>query len=104
MRLLDAYTLIHDGVAEMVEFVDERTLPKYAILSQTWAEEEVLFHDIALGPDHEVTPTSASLRAQRRREGTKPSTPMKPSPHAKAGWNKIYNTCLQACCDGLEYV
>ncbi|KAF4958745.1 hypothetical protein FSARC_10936 [Fusarium sarcochroum] len=31
-----------------VEFVDDDKVPKYAILSHTWEQEEVLFHDIGL--------------------------------------------------------
>ena len=104
MRLLDAWTLIYDGEAELVEFVDERSLPPYAILSHTWADEEVFFHDIAFGPDHEIVPSKASQRAQHRRSRTQsePSRPLEP--HVKAGWNKVLNTCLQACRDGFEYV
>lgn len=55
MRLLDARALIYDNVARLVDF------PKvaygdhlYAILSHTWEDEEVLFDDIRLGPQHEI--------------------------------------------------
>lgn len=54
MRLLDADALIYDNEARLAEFIDERSLPKYAILSHTWEKGEVLFHDIALGPQHEI--------------------------------------------------
>jgi hypothetical protein len=67
MRLLDAEALIYDNVAELADFPDETSAPPYAILSHTWEEEEVLFHDIALGPQHEIRPTVVSLRAMRRR-------------------------------------
>lgn len=104
MRLLDAWTLIYDGEAELVEFVDEQSLPPYAILSHTWAEEEVLFHDIALGPDHEIMPSKPSLRTRHRRNRTHPELIRPAKPHVKVGWNKVLNTCLQACRDGFEYV
>ena len=67
MRLLDAKALIYDNVAELIEFPDESSAPPYAILSHTWEEEEVLFHDIYLGPQHEVQLSVASVRAMRRR-------------------------------------
>ena len=60
------------GQAELVDFPDERSLPKYAILSHTWAEEEVLLHDLVLGPNHEVTPSAASRRASRPHPNTQP--------------------------------
>jgi hypothetical protein len=53
MRLLDARALIHQGVSRLV-YDDEVGNPHYAILSHTWREEEVLFEDIPLGPDHEI--------------------------------------------------
>jgi hypothetical protein len=56
MRLLDAEALIYDNEAELVDFADESHAPKYAILSHTWEEEEVLFQDIPLGPEHLVKP------------------------------------------------
>ena len=159
MRLLDAEALIYDNVAALVDFPDESLAPEYAILSHTWEEEEVLFHDIALGPQHEVQLSVASIRALRRRSPvTQPdsdtcdsssshdtdtdlsdedSTESKTSPtgssqssdddaftpqhrgssntsndfsyrlhtpHIKAGWNKVLNTCLQTVRDGLTYV
>ena len=67
MRLLDAEALIYDDVAELVEFTDESSAPPYAILSHTWEEEEVLFADIPLGPQHEIHLSAASRRAQQRR-------------------------------------
>ena len=71
MRLVNASTL------ELEEFVDLRDVPKYAILSHTWGNDEVLFHDLAK-PD----------KVARRREG----------------WKKIQYTCDQALQDGLYYV
>ncbi|KAK3719292.1 hypothetical protein LTR37_004511 [Vermiconidia calcicola] len=66
MKLLNAAALIYDNIAELVDFPDESNLPPYAILSHTWADEEVLFGDIALGPQHEVHPSLATLRASHQ--------------------------------------
>lgn len=104
MRLLDAWLLIYEGVAELVEFPDERSAPPYAILSHTWGEEEVLFSDLPLGPNHEVVTSKESLRALRRKDGRHIEVTARSKPHVKLGWNKVLNTCLQACRDGLEYV
>ena len=51
MRLLDARALVNNGQAKLVEYIDERSLPKYAILSHTWGAvgEEVVFEDIKPG-------------------------------------------------------
>ena len=68
MRLLDAEALIYDDVAELVDFVDESHAPKYAILSHTWEEEEILFRDIPQGPGHRVRPSATCGRAARRQE------------------------------------
>ena len=72
MRLLDAEALIYDDVAELVDFTDELSAPPYAILSHTWEQEEVLFADIPLGPQHEIAPSVASVRAQKRRRAVSP--------------------------------
>ena len=167
MRLLDAEALIYDNVAELVDFPDESLAPEYAILSHTWEQEEVLFQDIVLGPQHEIQPSMSYMRALRREaavdqhnsghfdfsssddtdtdmsdeESTTYMTTL-PSvsndstsdaslnsdedassclgssssnsrndvdarlhtPHVKAGWNKVLNTCLQTLRDGLRYV
>ena len=71
MRLVNASTL------ELEEFVNQRHVPKYAILSHTWGKDEVLFHDLAK-PD----------KVARKKEG----------------WKKIRYTCDQALQDGLYYV
>jgi hypothetical protein len=68
MRLLDAEALIYDNVADLIDFPDESSAPPYAILSHTWEEEEILFHDIPLGPQHEIQATVASVRARRRQQ------------------------------------
>jgi hypothetical protein len=70
MRLLNAKTM------ELEHFPDHRTRPKYAILSHTWAEDEVLFNDIVSDP-----------------EGCK----------SKKGFSKIQLTCEEALRDGCQY-
>lgn len=114
MRLLDAEALIYDDVAELVEFTDESSAPPYAILSHTWEQEEVLFADLPLGPHHEIRPTMAMIRAQRRgrtmlsadpEEGSSDRYPDEVGQgHVKAGWSKVLNACLQTLRDGLQYV
>jgi len=104
MRLLDAWLLIHENIAELVDFPDERSAPPYAILSHTWEHEEVLFGDIALGPSHEIVPSRSVLRVRRRQGRTAEAAAAESKPHVKAGWNKVLNTCMQACRDNLEYV
>jgi hypothetical protein len=43
MRLLNAKTLGFE------EFMNEKTIPKYAILSHTWGSEEVTYRDLRDG-------------------------------------------------------
>lgn len=104
MRLLDAWLLIHENIAELVEFPDERSAPPYAILSHTWEHEEVLFSDIPLGPRHEIVPSRSALRYRQRHSCAAQAATHDSKPHIKAGWNKVLNTCMQACRDELEYV
>lgn len=70
MRLLNCRT------KELEEFIGA-TIPRYAILSHTWEEEEVLFHDIVLDNVDYKT---------------------------KRGWYKIEKSCEQALRDGLDYL
>ena len=104
MRLLDAWLLVHEGVAELVEFANEALVPEYAILSHTWSHEEVLLEDIPKGPNHKISPSASSLRSLRRRQGPDDQETVQVKPHVKAGWSKVRNTCQQACNDGFEYV
>jgi Heterokaryon incompatibility protein (HET) len=68
MRLLDATThLLHEFHG------DDR--PKYAILSHTWGNNEVIFEDMQLGSAKE-----------------------------KPSYDKVQYTCKQALADGLEWV
>ena len=68
MRLLNARS------KELIHF-NQKDVPKYAILSHTWREDEVLFEDLQTGKAAD-----------------------------KAGYQKISRCCEQALCDGLEYV
>ena len=67
MRLLNARTL------ELEEFLDD--IPRYAILSHTWEEEEVLFADFQ------------DMACARK----------------KKGFDKISKTCDQAIRDGFDW-
>jgi hypothetical protein len=69
MRLLNARNLAFES------FSDERTRPKYAILSHTWGDEEVSFQDM-------------QDRARARKKG---------------GYDKIDKTCALAVRRGYEY-
>ena len=74
MRLLNCRT------KKLTEFV-EAAIPRYAILSHTWEDEEVLFHDVASD--------NAEYKAEYK---------------AKRGWYKIEKSCEQALRDGLDYI
>jgi hypothetical protein len=137
MRLLDARALIYQGIVRLVDDHDVGG-PHYAILSHTWREEEVLFEDIPLGPDYEITTIS---KPQRKKDGYRSDSRLYPEwfhtfpyrrlfeskasrgagicsqcesvtdhivpseeRHVKVGWNKVLNTCLQACRDGIDYL
>ncbi|OLN81921.1 Vegetative incompatibility protein HET-E-1-like protein 18 [Colletotrichum chlorophyti] len=67
MRLLDTTTL------QLTEFIGEQ-LPRYAILSHTWAHDEVLFQDL----QHD--------------------------PSAKAGWTKVLAACQLARDRGYSWI
>lgn len=72
MRLLNATTY------EFHEYVG-REVPEYAVLSHTWGEDEVTFHD---------------MRSEAPPESWK----------AKLGWNKIEKCCTQALTDSIQFV
>ncbi|KAH8800724.1 heterokaryon incompatibility protein-domain-containing protein [Xylogone sp. PMI_703] len=133
MRLLDARALIHEGVSRLIDDT-EVGKPCFAILSHTWGQEEVLFEDIALGPNHEIDCLTKEQRAtrgysnsrrdpkvrfnwfQRNEEDRTPrgvcescrcrnqTIIRQQESHIKAGWKKIWSVCLQACRDGYDYV
>lgn len=65
MRLIDVDSLIYDDEPRLVDFADEKKLPKYAILSHRWEEEEVLYQDFVLGPQHEIATSHSNLQRSR---------------------------------------
>lgn len=72
MRLLNATTYkFHEYVG--------RDVPKYAVLSHTWGEDEVTFHD---------------MRCEAPPESWK----------AKLGWDKIKKCCILALADSIQFV
>jgi len=71
MRLLNVNTF------KFEEFMNEKTIPKYAILSHTWGAEEVTYQDMRDGRSHDV--------------------------ERKIGFTKINLTCQQAKTEGLEF-
>lgn len=71
MRLLNVKTLTFE------EFMNEKTVPKYAILSHTWGAEEVTYQDMRGGLSQTVK--------------------------QKIGFTKIKWACQQAKAEGLEF-
>lgn len=61
-----------------VEYFVGGTIPRYAILSHTWGEEEVTFEEL----------TGPTIQDGGR---------------TKSGYAKIIHTCNQSLLDGLEY-
>ncbi|KAF7552071.1 hypothetical protein G7046_g7529 [Stylonectria norvegica] len=74
MRLLKATSFESPNGLEVVD-VNPESIPRYAILSHTWTEQEVLFEDII-----------ANLANQ------------------KASYRKVQYACRQAVADGYKYV
>lgn len=72
---IEAMRLLHAPSFELCFFTDD-LVPPYAILSHTWADEEVTYHDL-------------SQRQDAR---------------AKQGWNKIQKGCALARSLDLEYI
>jgi hypothetical protein len=70
MRLLHC---LPDRSIKVEEFYGEE-IPKYAILSHTWEDDEVTFQDLLISSDRK-----------------------------KRGWRKIEYSCYQASRDGLDY-
>ena len=117
MRLLDARALVYDNIARLAEYPDASQAPRYAILSHTWENEEVLFEDIGLGPQYEVPDELEDYFPIRAADDDYDSDVQSTgsmfssaasmdsqSAHVKAGWNKVLNTCLLAVRDGFRYV
>jgi hypothetical protein len=71
MRLLNVKTLAFE------EFMNEKTIPKYAILSHTWGADEVTYQDMRDGLSQTV--------------------------QQKTGFTKIKLACQQAKAEGLEF-
>jgi hypothetical protein len=89
MRLLDTKTL------ELKTFLDERNVPKYAILSHTWGEEEVTFEDLKV----QQLPKAASgirnvFKGRREEQIEKP----------KAGFLKLQEACKLAVKRGFSWI
>lgn len=72
MRLIDVEALIYDNEPVMIEVFDERKLPEYAILSHTWEEEELLYQDFHLGPQHEFEPVTRRRNSRQYPSATVP--------------------------------
>jgi hypothetical protein len=127
MRLLDVESFIYGGATRLIECSASHA-PPYAILSHTWSSEEVLFQDVALGPDYDlhetpipyqpkhISPKSRLYQLiQSQPSATCEECRLKQSNHSskvapksrgrpKAGWNKVANACLRACMDGYQYI
>ncbi|KAK3401515.1 heterokaryon incompatibility protein-domain-containing protein [Sordaria brevicollis] len=67
--------LLHTRLLRLEVFLDE--VPPYAILSHTWGEKEITFHDF-----------TASMDSDRTGDA----------------WQKIYNACYHAAHHGWEYI
>lgn len=69
--------LLNASTYALEEFMNEKTIPEYAILSHTWGAGEVTFQELSGGLTQRI--------------------------EQKAGFAKIELTCEQAKNDGLEY-
>lgn len=97
MRLIDTQALVKEGSTKLVEYIDERRLPPYAILSHTWGlpNEEVLFED--------VQPDSAGYRPPLGVDVASFYSPIEiAGRNEKAGWLKVYQAAKRAHEDGYE--
>ena len=99
MKLLDARALVEKGSISLVEYIDERTLPLYAILTQTWGQpnEDVLFEDVQpfRATSHSLTATETASYYSRAGLAERGE---------KAGWYKVYSAACRACRDGFDYL
>jgi hypothetical protein len=68
--------LLHTRLLEIVEFMSDNTIPPYAILSHTWADDECTLQDMK---------------------------PPKILVNRKIGYKKIKHCCDQARIDGYEW-
>ena len=70
--------LLHTATITLTSFEGDDDIPPYAILSHTWGQDEVSFHDL-------LTKASSELDSQ-------------------AGYSKIRSCCALAAQEGFEYV
>ncbi|KAI8958090.1 HET-domain-containing protein [Daldinia sp. FL1419] len=82
MRLLEARVAKENGILKLVE-KKANEIPKYAILSHTWEEDEITFDDIQDG-----NATYASVKTAA----------------ARASLDKLFGACAQAATDDYEYI
>lgn len=66
--------LLHAATFEFKDFVPKK-IPEYAILSHTWENEGVLYHDVLNG-----------------------------TAQSELGWSKVKQCCARAQEDGFQYV
>ncbi|KAI4679307.1 uncharacterized protein J4E84_008335 [Alternaria hordeiaustralica] len=84
MRLL--YTTTDGGIAWTKDIIRSEDMPRYAILSHTWGEQEVTFDDLrSLGSMNDVEARNEAIA--RKREG----------------WDKIRFCAAQAKHDGIDH-
>ncbi|CAN9217397.1 unnamed protein product [Alternaria alternata] len=89
MRLINCSTL------QLEEFFGHN-IPRYAILSHTWGDEEVSFADF-------VSSQSTKSISVPDRIGRSDSVTMIRSVMDRSGYQKVLFTCRQAISDGLDY-
>ncbi|KAI1103391.1 HET-domain-containing protein [Jackrogersella minutella] len=82
MRFLETQTAKETGVLRLVE-KRANELPKYAIVSHTWEEDEITFEDIENGKANDISTKSIATLASL---------------------SKLRGACIQAAADGYEYI
>ena len=93
MRLLNVKT------GKLEEYFGS-SIPKYTILSHTWAKDEVTFSDIQNIRDE----AQAKNTLPREDLAPFPANVHDPSVETKSGYQKIVYACRQALMDGHQYV
>lgn len=93
MRLLRSDTLAFET------FLDERKLPKYAILSHTWGDKEVSYHDFLVIRSG----IKDALEDPAGWDWTRILALSLPSCSLGEGLWKIFATAKQAHCDAIMY-
>lgn len=74
-QFIGAMRLINTASLELEDFWDDRAVPKYAILSHTWGDQEVGFHDM-----------------------------LNRKPYDDKRWYKIYSACKRAAEIPLQWL